>query len=199
MMKLFKSYSENTNKICTEIQYDELEKAVKECDLNKIKILVKQGYDLNNNKDLLFTAVNNNSIDIVKYLISQNIEIFRLNRLDKHGRSVLTITCSYNNYKITKLLIKLGANVNPPKVTIDHPGFNIETPLTKAVSHNNYKLVKLLLENGATQLDDDYHIYNDAKEMGRKMKVDKKIIEIMRIYVIKEYMKIYPFITYPSN
>jgi ankyrin repeat protein len=74
--------------------------------------------------------------------IEEMVNLFDVNKQkDRIGNTPLIQACLHNNYKMVKLLIEHGADVNI--MNLDG-----NTPLMEACIHNNYKMVKLLIEHG---------------------------------------------------
>lgn len=130
---------------------NQLIKAVKEGDVDKVKELINKGVDVNTkdedrNTALIYATDQTYSmytykdyITIVKLLLEAGANV---NLQNNHGRTALIMATDYNNIDIVKLLIKKGADVNIQ----DEEG---KTALMYATIMEGIKLVELLIEAGA--------------------------------------------------
>lgn len=84
----------------------------------------------------LHAAVHNNLYEIVELLLKRGAKI---ESPFYHGNSALTIACRNENFKIAKLLIDTGADVN----------YEHDYPLSAMCEANNYEAAAFLIENGA--------------------------------------------------
>jgi FOG: Ankyrin repeat len=95
--------------------------------------------------DALSVAVQSEDLCLVKLLLNNGANPNRWN--SESGYTVLSLSCSLNNYDISKLLIESGAEVDGEGDT----GFGyIHYPLLHAVESDNIKLVQLLIDNNCT-------------------------------------------------
>jgi len=90
--------------------------------------------------NLLFKAVQENRIDIVKELIAKGVDI---NVKDEVGSTPLHTAAFSGHFEIVKFLIENGADVNAVN---DEFG---ETPIFNAVAKGHIDIVKYLIEKGA--------------------------------------------------
>jgi ankyrin repeat protein len=105
-----------------------------------IKNLENESNDLL--KDILFSAVVNNNIEIIEILIKYNINI---NVRDDLNNTPLIKASQLNNIEVVKLLIK-----NSPILTIvNAANYNKSTALHYAAFFKYFDIVKVLLEAGA--------------------------------------------------
>jgi len=113
--------------------------------------------------DIISWHIVKGNVEIVEFLVKQNIELNPKNRMKTPP---LTTLCDHpltmrgfyldnfdNQLKIAKLLIENGADVNyKEEMLVDSKGNlfgEAWTPLTKAIKSEQYYLVKFLIENGA--------------------------------------------------
>jgi ankyrin repeat protein len=94
---------------------------------------------------LLFTAVENNDLSLVKSLLNQGISP-NFNQDHPQNWMPLHEACRLNNIEIARELICYKANVN---AIIKVGVYNVNwTPLNFAISNNNFQLVQLLTRAG---------------------------------------------------
>lgn len=149
--------------------------AVKQNNLEKVKILIEKGVDLNyrymcDKRTILFFLRNVKTFD---YLISEGADI---NISNEFGYTPLHNASFYGILEIVKYLVSKGANVNA--VTID-----LYTPLRYAVEREHTNVIKYFLsipvdiksENGDTIL----YIYNFLKNFKLK---------IFNMYIISRFL-----------
>ncbi|MDD5639363.1 MAG: ankyrin repeat domain-containing protein [Candidatus Pacebacteria bacterium] len=118
---------------------------VEKKDLNKIKQLIRDGFNVDatdeDKQTALMTAADNEEVEIVKELIKAGANV---NATDIYNKTVLTHAIQYDkkeeSLEIAKELIKAGANVNA-KVT--NQGLSI-----LIISHDS-KIIKELINAGA--------------------------------------------------
>ncbi len=127
-------------------------KACNEGNLNKVKIAVEAGADVNAKErgvSILYTAVQKRgNDDIVRYLISKGADV---NAMNGHkGMSALSIACVAGLLGIIKILKDAGANVN-------QKSYYDESPLYFATSTGIESVVRFLIENGANIDDTNYN------------------------------------------
>lgn len=90
-------------------------------------------------KSLLHYAVLGSAMDVLQYLIDQDINV---NLLDQHGESALFDCARKGKVKIAKLLISRFASVNIE----NRQG---ELPIHLAAQKGNLEMIKLLIESGS--------------------------------------------------
>ncbi len=85
----------------------------KDYDTEIIKILLKNGADINSFKENpIVDAIKNDDVELVKAILSGNYDI---NKCFKGNRTALTFAADYNgNPKIIKMLLEKGADINIP-------------------------------------------------------------------------------------
>lgn len=114
----------------------ELIEVIKKNDLERVKLLVSKGADINIKNRYGNTPLNTASgfgyFEIVKYLIEHNAE----------NTDALIMASMNGHEKIVKYLIEQGADVNIQ----DERG---ETALMNASQNGHYNIVKCLIDNGA--------------------------------------------------
>ena len=127
------------------LEYAPLLMATKRDNLSMIKLLYKNGADLNicNNAVLLLSA-KNNCMRIVKYLLKKKININSYNLIGsdeeiKFGSNALVNSCSQGHFTMSKLLLKNGADYH----ICDY------LALAKSICHNHLNIIKLLLKYGS--------------------------------------------------
>lgn len=111
------------------------EKEVKQC--------LRKGAELNKANKFhkvtpLLLAVKKKHLKVIKVLI--NHPLIDLNVADKDGCTALHLAVKMQSYKITKLLVKKGADLNIP----NHVG---KTPLDIMAESRNSKIIKLLIQH----------------------------------------------------
>ncbi len=84
-------------------------------------------------------AIKNNSVNIVKELIDEGVDV---NKADKYGVTPLIIAALYDQLYLVKLLLDKGAEVN-------HTDKYGETPLYVAAKCGQLDVAQLLLDKGA--------------------------------------------------
>jgi len=87
----------------------------------------------------IFTAIQHNNVDIVRFLLDLGI---RLESDVYIGLPPLLLVAQFGNVETAEFLISRGANMNKP----NSEGI---TPIFHAVSSNNLPMVKWFLQNGA--------------------------------------------------
>ena len=87
----------------------------------------------------LFSAIEKNDIKKIRKLLKSGINLN--DHFNFYGNTPLSAALAITNYKIAKLLIDKGANVNKKTRTGGIP--------LLSVRDNNYNLIQLLIENGA--------------------------------------------------
>lgn len=110
-------------------------------DLSIIKLLIKNGYDMNdrvfNGSQLLAHAITNNSIDVVKYLLNNGVNLYDLTSFPPIYNAVIA-----NNVEIVKIILERMAK-DKGKAKIDN--FIID----EASKIGNPSIIKLLIDAGA--------------------------------------------------
>ena len=111
-----------------------------------VKIIIKSGDNLNvinrQERNLLFDAVAQQNIEMIKLLIKKGADINTLNFRDRQKGTLLFEAVGQQNIDIVKLLIESDADVNI---------LNRQrtTPLFNATLKENIEIAKLLIESGA--------------------------------------------------
>jgi len=137
-----------------------------------VKSLVKK-IDVNERTRIgttaLFSAVESENPEIVRFLINKNIDVNAAEWLGDTG--ALGVAVSRGNLGITKILLAAGANPN-------HRGRQLgSTPLHFAVISQRYALVELLLKYGA---DPKIKAKGFGTALGMaKKKADKRMLELL--------------------
>ena len=114
-------------------------------DLDKVKLLVKNGININfqeeetNQNALMYALSGNTQPEIAKFLIEKGAD---LNLRDIMGDTCLLYSSTAGNTEMVKLLLKKGAN---PKILND---FNV-SPLHEASTYGYLDIIKLLIDAGA--------------------------------------------------
>lgn len=122
-------------------------------------------FQLRNNKDGLFKAINYNSLSEVRRIIENGINI---NSKDEDGWTPLMVAADKNNLKIVKLLVELGAD-------LEQKNDEDETALMIATFSNSIDVSKYLISIGVNTEAKDKHgrtAYEIAKELYPKNNSD---------------------------
>lgn len=109
------------------------------------KLLLQDNIDINYKYNDDYTLLHcvceyNGNYELAEKLLKNKINI---DEIDRWERTALMVSCYYNYYEITELLLKYGANIN-----YISENYN-ETPLRLACTNENSKIIKLLINNGA--------------------------------------------------
>lgn len=127
----------NTNKL-----ENPLQSAVYRNDIDAVKLLLKNGYDVHfvgsYSGNLLNIAARFSSIEMNKFLIEQGVDI---NVNDDIGRSPISLACRYRTYEFLKLFLDNGADL---KKSITDPLRQIY----KRSGGGGDKMIQLLIDNG---------------------------------------------------
>lgn len=99
----------------------------------------------NEDKTPIHYAIENNSIEVVKLLLTYNADI---ELIDKNFKKPIHYSAENNCKEITEFLLTYGAK---PNVKDE----NMQTPLYYALMHNCIEIVELLVNNGANINDND--------------------------------------------
>jgi len=137
---------------------------------------------LGSHETLLYYAVINRSIAMVRLLLQLGLDINVKNNAD---RTALHYAVWYEDLKFVKDLIKEGANVN----ALNNEGM---TPLHYAAVNNKTKIIYVLLECGAdATIRDSYDGKNVLESVGSNCKDRRMLKGIMKkqlnIFFIKNY------------
>jgi len=172
----------------------ELVKAIENNEINKVKLLILFGANLNgsvyNNltKPALIKAIDLNRTEIIKILTSKFIKPFLTN---KSIANAIKICIDNNKLDLTKLMLQNGID---PNTTI-----NKYPAIIHATFKNKPQSVKLLVEQGAeTTIPDQYGktIYdyvNEKPEIKQAQNV-KNILKEYKTEVLKEVTDIHQLI-----
>ena len=115
--------------------------------------IIGKGADINIGKedevfayDALWVAVESEDAGLVKLLLSKGADPNNVHT--EWGLTVLSKSCSLNNYDIAKLLLGAGAKADGAGDFgfSEYPDY----PIVNAVRNNNIKLVQLLIDNNCT-------------------------------------------------
>ena len=166
--------------------YTPLQIAIQQSSFKTVKVLIEHGLKTDKTKKwddgLMLEACRANRLDVVKYLISKNIDVDSKNYINRTALHFACIGENYNKKKISpeliKILVDAGANINAQ----DEKG---NTPLLYAIKNNasieniNYLIdkaanVKLANEINETVLHNDY-LYKKNNFPLLKKVVDKGI------------------------
>jgi len=118
-------------------------RAIRHNDLNKVKALLNNGVDINENLEgdgtPLIIAVQRNKIELVQALIDLGADVNQATDID--GNALINAAMK-NNVVIAQLLLEEGANVDTVVI-------NDETALITASRAGHFEMVQFLVENGA--------------------------------------------------
>jgi ankyrin repeat protein len=89
----------------------------------------------------LYELIKKNDIKDIINILDQNPEF--INKTDSHGNTLLILSCQYDKFELTKILIKKKADIH------HRNNEGRDALLTAARTHGCVDLCKLLLENGA--------------------------------------------------
>eukprot|EP00833_Pecoramyces_ruminatium_P002518 jgi/Orpsp1_1/1176550/evm.model.c7180000058050.1 len=151
--------------------------AVKDNNITLTTELIKNGVKINdideNNNNALYYSIINKNIELVKLLLSHNIE-FIYSKIDE--KSPLLISIKQNDSNLFKLIIN---NINGSKKDkkIDEI---VESLIQYAKSTNNYNIVKFI------------HKHLNRNNYSNYEKLNNIMIENDKNYNIKEYKEIQP-------
>lgn len=140
----------------------ELAKAVQDCNVSKIRELVRKNPELINYQDsiygntLLMLTIMNNQFKSFKTLIEEGADVNIHDTFS--GSSAIIDACEYSNILYIEVLLSHGADVNDVEVGDRRPGNGTRfTPLMVAAS-NNLRMVKYLMSKGADiNYQNEYH------------------------------------------
>lgn len=113
---------------------------VEKYNLNVIKYLIENGFDIHNNDDMIFKkAAYTNNLEVVKYLVSNGANI------DCDHGYALRSACSLDYIEIAKYLVNSGADIHVKN----------DSPLVWTSINGNLELMKFLVDHGADIHTDD--------------------------------------------
>jgi ankyrin repeat protein len=138
--------------------------ALKQNDLSKIRQLVQQGENLNEENEsgesVLAHALRYRcDFSLIKYLIDNGADIYDV---DNEGVSIFDMAITYNNTQMIRYMLDQGVDVNK---TQRKSGF---TPLMCAACYGRVEAAQILLENGADKQASDLKGFT-ATDFARKM------------------------------
>lgn len=131
-------------------------------------------------ESLIFIAIKYNNLNVVNFLLEQNCNLFRItNEKNTNGLNPLIYSVYKRHYKITKLLIEKGVNIN-------YPDIYGNTVLDYACSFvNNLDLCQFIVEHGG--------LPNNLKDLEKiknaVIKNDKSLLPKVNIRKINELKK----------
>lgn len=128
-----------------------IDKAVCNNDFALVQFMLENGADQGLDYALK-SAIERNNIDLVKLLLSCNID---LDDFEPYSKSYLTFCCEAYRIRDINVQYEIQPGIEIAKLLLSHGadpnGIDDDSsPLLEAVSHNFYELINLLLENGAT-------------------------------------------------
>ena len=115
----------------------EFEIAVISNDVDKIKMLLKNGANVDLNYGLIRACAGSGHEDVARLLLENGANV---NSSTGNGSTPLFWAARFGHYNIAKLLIKYGADIN------QHEKSKV-TPLHQAVQYKHFDIVKLLIQN----------------------------------------------------
>ncbi|TGK78176.1 ankyrin repeat domain-containing protein [Leptospira montravelensis] len=172
-----KGYQSIGNKIDDFREYQslpELHKAVISSDMAKIKILVSAGVNLEEKdkkgETALFYALDNNRINIARYLIENHADVNAVNYL---GRLVVQPAIANNQFDLIKLMIR--HNLNLEKTNGNGTILNIVCNRKQV----NFKMVQLFVDNAVDINAKDKNQYSPLMYLTTKEEPNINIIQYM--------------------
>lgn len=129
------------------INNDDLVNAAIQGNLDKVKILIKNGAKINTRDSRgtlpLVGASTTGRLEVVKFLISQGADVNASANLNRNNNiNALMIASANGHLEVVKILVENGANVN---AKTNDGG----TALMMASAYGHLKIVDYLIENGA--------------------------------------------------
>ena len=150
-------------------QYDWINMAALNGQLDIVKVLVENGADVDvkdaDNNTALHNATLRGHLEIVKLLIENSADV---NAQDNDDQTALHIAAEFGYLEIVKRLIENGADIN-------HPDDDLVTPLHNAAEFGCLETVKWLIANGA-----DVNVKDD---------IDRTVLSIAKTDSIKDYLQ----------
>ena len=176
---------ENGALLSTTSGYNEISTAVKNEDIEMVKLLLEKGVDINQIDEkgvsLLHIAINNLDLDLVSLLIYSGADLYQLY---KNKFSALQLSIRVDSFEISKLLLENGANPNQLdsrgftslhlaaakgytnitsllleyNVKIEQPNHQGITALRIASLREHYAVANILIENGANIYDNQNNL-----------------------------------------
>lgn len=174
--------------------YFPLHGAIKDNNLELVKLLINYGADVNtiltphNGATALHEAAKKPDVDILKTLINAGALV---DEVDKEGETALHRACRYGNFDNAKLLLEWGANPNSRNCI----GYK---PIHVAASsdfHSKVEIASLLFEHGVA-VDSSDTLGRTALHyacMGNKPQLVKFLIEKGANKVLEDKMEYTPF------
>lgn len=159
--------------------YSGNEKKLRSINFNDFDINSDAMQDLNFAYGALVPAILSERINVVKYLIKNNIDVNRpcTESLITPLSLVAQVKNKKNRLKIATLLINAGANVNGAgKSSYDYSSY----PLTCAINSGDVELVEILINNGATILiegEPEDYIHSFINNLKTDKPIEAKKIE----------------------
>ena len=160
----------NTNKIL-ELNEELIDAAINN-NINRVKLSLNSGAELNFQNDFGITALmessRNGNKEIVKYLISQGADV---NIMAENTETALLWAVDEEYLDIIELLVNAGADTNIK-------GEFSRTPLLVSANLGNVAISKVLLENGANP-----HLKLDNEDGSTPLSIaeDKGITELIKL------------------
>ncbi len=152
----YPAVSEKTLRILSKDEIEELVQNLVHNELNKVKVLLDSGVDVNMNissgDSLLMGACRYSNSEIVKLLLTYNPDIYYQ---DEYGNNALTLAvANFDNYKgMIPLLLEAGAD---PNSKVGSSGQINSTALGKITSQaliskneEDYRIIEMFLSHGA--------------------------------------------------
>lgn len=126
---------------------DDLIKACRTADIQKVKMMLIDQPSLVTIKGIVRAAVEGCNVELIRFLLRQGADWsdWEYDDSENYYNSSIVTACKIGLVDIVRVLIEEGADINKA----EHEG---ETPLGIAACYKKFEVCKLLIENGANPL-----------------------------------------------